>query len=143
MAEIGRRRLPDAAEVKIMAIQRHMLHRTSRPVDRELKRQSELTQNTLRTLAQRYNAHAAAAALRLEAMRASHEKCQKVLQVTTGLLSEIPAGAEGKKQRLWLEALHNTTLKKIRHCGIHKQCHLQLQVEGFSYQAQQARAMKI
>jgi len=140
--ETGQRSLPTAAMLKLVTIVRQMT--TDMPstlIDAETQKQSMQAKNKLLAQARKYDVLAAIATYKLEAMRERHIQCFKALQVSTNLLDSLPESREAEHDKLSLELMQLVARKKIRSCGPEAQALLQLEADGFSYQAERARAM--
>jgi len=141
MAEIHHRQLPTAAVQKLIAMERHLTGNASPLVATQMERQTAATGKMLAARALTHERLAAITAHKLKIMQEHHERCVKMLRVTSGLLAELPRGAAAKKDRLWLEILQEDSLKKMNDCGMKAQAVLKLQMSVFSHHAKEARRM--
>ena len=143
MAETGQRSLPTAALVKLSSIEVILAGSTPALPASEMQKQSAAAKKMLATHAQKHERLAAAANRKLEAMRSLYAQHLKILHATSVLLAGLPAGKDAKKDKLWLELVYETSLKKINACGVGPQALLQLQADASSYHARQARALMV
>jgi len=140
--ETGQRSLPTTAMLKLAAIVQQMT--TDMPsalIDAETQKQSMQAKNKLLAQARKNDVLAAIATHKLEAMRERHLQCVKALQVSTNMLNTLPEGGAAEQGKLSLELMQLIARKKLRSCGQEAQALLQLEADGFLYQAERARAM--
>ncbi len=141
MAEMGKRSLPVKAFVKLSELEKSLRSNVQYKAA-SLQQHATADAAVVRSHAKKCMARAAGIKLQLTALEKNYQQCLTALLATGHLMSLLPEGEAGKKDRLWLELLELQTLKKMKDCGNAAQVILQLRINALEHEARQAGKIK-
>ena len=136
MYESGVRELPDEAHTKNIALALLLLKETL-PTQNYLDAEEALQEKAAKAIAKRYSlveVKLLKAKLELEAMENRRQQCLTAMIAVSHLLPNIPAGEEGRGDRLSLELMEALAKQKLRSCSKKAQALLQLKIDVLEFE---------
>ncbi len=136
MYEADIRELPHEAHMKNIALV-ILLQKETAPTQNYVDAEQEVDEKIARLLARRLRVievKLLKAQMEMETMKTRQQQCLTAMLAVSHLLPNIPAGEEGKGDRLALELIEALAKQKLRSCGAKAQALLQLKIDLMQFE---------